>query len=112
MRLIFLFITAFSVPCQALICGFYQVEDFNERVLYFLTVFDPPPPKGYKTLFTITNPSSPAVNSMIRGMCYCVEGQTQVDPEFEGDENFQLLTVENVEGTPFVDCTPFDKSSY
>lgn len=94
-----------STPCWATVCGLYQVEDFGDRVLYTVTRFNPPP-QNKQTLFTITNPANSAVRNMVRGMCYCVSGVVQPDPEFNGDESYQLLTLESVENHAYSGCWP------
>jgi hypothetical protein len=93
-----------ALPAQAAVCGLYQVEDFGDRVLYTITRIS-----EVQTLFTITNPGTPLVKDMVRGMCYCAEGVVLQDPEFEGDENYQLLTVESLEGAPYMGCMPDQK---
>jgi len=89
-----------------LTCGLYQVEDFGDRMLYSITTFTGAPSKLPQTLYTITNPATAVVKGMVRGLCYCALGEIRQDPEFEGDRNFLLLTIETLEGPPFSNCLP------
>ena len=103
MKILASLLMTFSLPCSALSCGLYQIEDFGDRMLYSITEFSA---HKRQTIFTITNPADPAVRSMMRGFCYCTQGAVRPDPEFEGDSNYQLLTVTEVAGPPYTDCVP------
>ena len=96
-----------AIPCQASVCGLYQMEDFGDRVLYTLTHFSGLySGKGQQTVFTITNPANPTVRGMVRGACYCATGIVQQDPEFEGDESYQLFSLDDLVGPPYSGCMP------
>lgn len=106
MRFFLTLFAAYSLPCAALTCGLYQVEDFGDRVTYSITRAYSTGTDWNQTLYTITNPGTILVRSMVRGSCYCVEGPVQLDPEFDNDVNFQLLTIETVKSHPFSQCLP------
>ncbi len=107
MKLLLILLTAISIPCQAAVCGLYQIEDFGDRVLYSIVRFtNTQNASSVQTLFTITNPGNPTVRGMVRGVCYCVSGIVQADPEFLGDENYQLLTLARIEDQGYTGCLP------
>lgn len=108
MKYLLIFVTTLSpLPCLASVCGLYQVEDFGDRVLYTITHFEPTPVNNVsQTVYTITNPTSLVAKSMVRGMCYCVNGSVMQDPEFVGDENFKLLSLESMDGAAYTGCLP------
>lgn len=103
MRILLASILIFGVSAHAAVCGLYQVEDFGDRITYTLTRFTP-----NQTVFNITNPGNPLVKNMIQGVCYCAEGIVQQDPEFYGDDFYQLLQITRLEGAPYTGCLPVE----
>lgn len=95
-----LLIYVHAAPYSTTVCGLYQVEDFGDRITYSVTRFE----SRWQSLFTVTNPGDPTVKNMMPGMCYCVEGLVQQDPEFDGDENFQLVTVSRIQSPGYFGC--------
>lgn len=109
MKMLIVITLLLSLPCRAATCGLFQAEDFGDRILYSIIQLKDPltylrAPSPTQTLFTITNPESAMVKTMIRGFCYCVEGEVTPDPEFEGDHNFKLLTVSVVKKQSTENC--------
>lgn len=113
MKYFFVLLIPLSISARAQVCGLYQVEDFGDRVLYSITRFTLATPitPSIQTVFTLTNPGHPTVRNMIHGMCYCVDGVVRPDPEFEGDDGYQLLTLSHLEGPPYIGCIPGDISA-
>ena len=95
-------VAALTSPVHAEICGQYQVEDFGDRVVY--SIFDFQTFAPLAMLYTITNPTSLAVNSMVNHLCYCVEGGSVIDPQYGGDKMFNTLYVTAVKRGPYSDC--------
>lgn len=106
MKHLVLLLTLISQPCLAAVCGLYQIEDFGDRVLYTLTDFRSEYPR--QNVYTIQNPASDVVKIMVRGICYCVDGREQADPEYEGDRSFRVLFVDAMTGIPYQNCGPND----
>jgi len=100
MKWLFVLLIVGSPAFAAPVCGLYQVEDFGDRITYSITRLE----ARWQTVYTVTNPGFPVVKNMLSGMCYCVEGEVQPDPEFVGDENFQLVTVSRIEAAAYAGC--------
>jgi hypothetical protein len=89
-------------PPKRQICGGYQSEDFGDRVIYMLTDFRGTTPVYY----SIQNPAVETGLTLIRGLCYCVEGEALNDLEFDGDANYKVLYLNKIVSGPKVGCWP------
>ncbi|HMN69372.1 MAG TPA: hypothetical protein PKC28_12595 [Bdellovibrionales bacterium] len=84
------------------VCGVFQVEDFGDRRVYSLVQTD----QKYQVQYAVQNPSTPVTDSLVRGLCYCVQGWVFEDPEFPGDAAYRVLQIEKVTDGPFSGCIP------
>lgn len=104
MRLIYILWIFFSAQAYGLTCGLYQMEDFGDRILFTLTDFRTD--RTNQIRYTIKNPQDFTVRGMIHGSCYCVTGEVQPDPEFPGDNSYQLILVDKMIHGPYPNCVP------
>ena len=107
------------------VCGFYQSEDFGNRVIYSLTDFgnasNPSNPSDAgntdgvenasssgnpPTYYSIQNPASAIGQAMIRAQCYCVTGDVRDDLEFIGDESYKVILLTGIISGPDTGCLP------
>ncbi len=102
-----IFISFKTAASESLICGLYQSEDFgNNMVMYTLTDFRSGG-KNVQVHYTIQNPATPGVRSMLRGLCYCVEGDVRPDPDYVGDKSYKLILVKKLRYGPYNHCSPY-----
>jgi hypothetical protein len=88
----FLF-TGATVTAQE-VCGVYLIEDYTNVEVHTLTKLTSS--TGRQIHYAIANPASAAVRLMVTGRCYCVNGEVQLDPAFQGDRDYRRISVESI----------------
>lgn len=103
MRSILLFILLNASVAKAdKVCGGYQSEDFGDRIIYTITEFKNAP--EFPTYYAIQNPAVDIGLTLVRGLCYCVEGEVRPDLEFDDDSSYKVLLLESIISGPNVGC--------
>jgi hypothetical protein len=102
MRVFGVVLLFFTASLHAETCGLYQIEDFGDRTLYSITDFTSQ--NGQTVSSSIVNFLSPEVKNMVAGQCYCVEGPSSEDPQYQRDLMFRILRVEVITRGPYTGC--------
>jgi hypothetical protein len=86
------------------VCGLYQYNDYGDRTSLTISDFATMAPQTIN--YQISNGDAQAVQTMVSGLCYCVDGVISADPTYPGDYLYKILVVNKVVGLPRYSCHP------